>query len=402
MCDMAEVPPRTFHDRRGTIDATAEPMRLRQALGTSRSRTLLVLVLALAPAFAVTAAITRAFHEHERALADQRFARGRAALARGEAPAAVDDLRTALSLSHVAPITRLTLAQALVAAGRPAEARSHLLTLRDRQPGHAIVNVELARLAAADGDVPSATRYYRDAIEGAWDGDAERRRRETRLALADLLVRSGDMARAQAELTIAAADLPADAPSRVRIAALLSAAGAHEGALDVYASALARAPRDAAALAGAGHEALQLGRYATARSYLARALAADPANTAVRDELAALSALAALDPYARRLRASTRGARARDAFAYAGARLAACRATHTGPSAEVLAPLLDEWHALERAATPKALARQPDLLDEVMALVFRIEERTREACGEPSGVDLALLLMARDRRAAER
>jgi hypothetical protein len=165
---------------------------------------------------------------------------------------------------------------------------------------------------------------------------------------------------------------------------------------------LARTPRNAAVLAGAGHEALQLARYATARSYLARALAADPRNAAVRDGLAALSALAALDPYARRLRAADRGARARDAFAYAGARLAACRATTTGTGADALAPLVDEWHALEAAATAKTLARQPDLLDEVMAVVYRIEEHTRDACGEPSGVDLALLLMARDRRASER
>ena len=47
-------------------------MPLPRALALSRPRTLIVLVLALGPAFAVTAAVTRAFHAHERALADER------------------------------------------------------------------------------------------------------------------------------------------------------------------------------------------------------------------------------------------------------------------------------------------------------------------------------------------
>jgi len=369
---------------------------------TERRRTLAMLLLLIAPGFAVTATVTRLFHERERAAAAERFARGNAALARGDAAGAVDELRTALSLYHVSPPTRLRLAQALTAAGRPAEARSHLLTLREQQPGNGVINLELARLAAADGDVPAATRYFRDAVEGAWDADTERRRRETRLELAEMLVHVHDLPRAQAELTLATTDLPDDAAFHVRVARLLSAAGAHERAFEVYRSALALAPKDAAALAGAGAEAVATGRYATARGYLAKALARDPSNAHVRGQLATLSSVAALDPFARGVAARERARRALDAFAYAGARLAACRAESGAPQGDALGALLDEWHGLEKSVVPKALARDPDLLDRTMDLVFNVEERTRTACGEPQGVDFALLLIGRDRRAVER
>jgi len=264
------------------------------------------------------------------------------------------------------------------------------------------VNLELARLAASGGDVPEAVRSYRAAIEGAWDTDAERHRRETRLELADLLVRTGDVTRAQAELTVATTDLPDDPAVRVRIAALLSRVGAHERAFDTYRGALAVAPRNGAALAGAGHEALALARYATARTYLAAALVRDPSNESVRAELATLSAMAMLDPYARRLPAAERARRAHDAWGYAGARLVACRAGSTDPGAADLSSLLEEWQQRDAQTTPAALAREPDRLDDTMDLVFAVEEKTRASCGEPTGVDRALLLIGRDRWAVER
>jgi tetratricopeptide (TPR) repeat protein len=367
-----------------------------------RSRTIAALLVLLVPSFAVTAAVTRLFHEHERALADERFARGTAALSRGDAPQAVEALRDALSLYHVSPPTRLRLAQALIASGRVNEARSHLLTLRDRQPGDATVALELARLAAGEGDTANAVHYYADAIEGAWKAEPERRRRETRLELAELLVRTGNVARAQAELTLAAADLSNDAAVRLRVASLLSRVGAHDRAFDIYRATLGIAPANPAALAGAGHEALALARYATARSYLAKALGADPANATVRDALAFLSSMTALDPYARGLRSVERARRAHDAWAYAGARLVACRAVSTGPRGDELQPLLDDWLARDAQTTVKTLARKPDQLDDAMEFVFGVEERTRSICGEPTGADRALLLIGRDRRAVER
>jgi hypothetical protein len=41
------------------------------------------------------------------------------------------------------------------------------------------------------------------------------------------------------------------------------------------------------------------------------------------------------------------------------------------------------------------MQRDPDLLSQVMGLVFETENATAQACGEPQGQDLALLLIAR-------
>jgi hypothetical protein len=60
---------------------------------------------------------------------------------------------------------------------------------------------------------------------------------------------------------------------------------------------------------------------------------------------------------------------------------------------------LQKTHALALALRPKVrernLARDPDLLIKVMDMVFEIEKVTERACGEPQGVDLALLLLSR-------
>jgi len=59
--------------------------------------------------------------------------------------------------------------------------------------------------------------------------------------------------------------------------------------------------------------------------------------------------------------------------------------------------------ALAPQAQPIAIARDPDLLDQVMDLVFRVEEITGRRCGEAQDrADQALVLIARDRRATER
>ena len=44
---------------------------------------------------------------------------------------------------------------------------------------------------------------------------------------------------------------------------------------------------------------------------------------------------------------------------------------------------------------------ETDLPDAIMDLVFQIEQQTSAECGEPQGVDQALLLISRNREAAD-
>ena len=125
---------------------------------SERNRVLLALFLLLIPAFALTALTTRAYRREQQRLAAQASTDGEIALRHGRAGDAVVALRTAMSLAATRS-RRLRLAQALAAAGRDAEARAHLLTLREGTPGDGLINLELARLAARDADVPHAARY---------------------------------------------------------------------------------------------------------------------------------------------------------------------------------------------------------------------------------------------------
>ena len=215
-------------------------------------------------------------------------------------------------------------------------------------------------------------------------------------------MRTGDLARAQAELTVATTDLPDDPAVRVRVAALLARVGAHERALETYRGALALAPRDAAALAGAGREALALARYATARSVprgRARAgsckrAGAGGARDAVGDGHAR--------PGTRAGCARPNGHGGRTTRGHAGARLVACEAGAANRHGADLTTLPAQWQQRDAQTTTALLAREPDRLDNTMDLVFGVEEQTRASCGEPTGVDRALLLIGRDRRAVER
>jgi hypothetical protein len=45
----------------------------------------------------------------------------------------------------------------------------------------------------------------------------------------------------------------------------------------------------------------------------------------------------------------------------------------------------------------RELQRNPDLMEEVMDLVFEVERQTSAACGAPSGADEALLLISQSR-----
>jgi hypothetical protein len=81
-------------------------------------------------------------------------------------------------------------------------------------------------------------------------------------------------------------------------------------------------------------------------------------------------------------------------------RLSECAAAHGVSLEDEPAPSgLQNLHGRALALQPKArernLARDPDLLLQVTDLVFEIEKVTEGACGEPQGVDLALLLLSR-------
>jgi hypothetical protein len=52
--------------------------------------------------------------------------------------------------------------------------------------------------------------------------------------------------------------------------------------------------------------------------------------------------------------------------------------------------------------TPATLMKNPELPSAAMDFVFDVEEQTKEICGDPTGMDEALLLTGRNREGVER
>ena len=168
------------------------------------SLSLLILIIL----FVVTTFAAKAYRAKERALAQQWYAAGERELAGRRAEAAVEDYRSALMYSRDNSNIELQLAKALAAAGHLDEARTYLLRLWEGEPGNGTFNLELARLAADSGLTSEAVQYYHNAIYGQWDDDPARHRRQTRLELAEFLLKIGQNAQAQAELLALTSDLP--------------------------------------------------------------------------------------------------------------------------------------------------------------------------------------------------
>lgn len=357
---------------------------------------LVSLAAAILPLAILTATVTRLHRHHLETLAAAWSARADEAFDAGRTEESVADFRNALMYGHEDRALRLRLAHALIAAGRLAEARDYLLTLWNDQPGNGAVNRELGRIFAVDGALDEVVRYYHAAVEGAWDTDAERRRREARLELVDYLIAHAQPERARPDLVALASDLPDDPSARTGLAGRLAVAGLNAQAMTIYEQVIEASPTDADALAGAGELAFRSGQYPVAARYLQRAISHGASSPDVRRDAEAARLVLELDPFQRRLGLSARASRTDRAFAIARRRLADCVTTH--PDSARLAAVTPDA-ALSSRALSRSLVRHPDDVDVVMDTVFAMETATTEICGEATGPDRALSLLAATRRA---
>ena len=352
---------------------------------------LLLPVLALVAALVFGATRELARYERAASLADgaQWFEVGERQLREGQVDRAVESLRKAVTSDRGSRQYGLALARALAANGQGLEARRTLWGLRDAFPDDPGVHTDLARLAADRGDVTEAQRFYQNALYGVWPDGREDDRRRLRLELIELLLRHGHRDRALAEVVALSTNLP-DAPAaRIEAGQLFLAAGDPDLALDQFTRALRLAPRDDDALAGAGEAAFARGEYAAANRHLSSASRLPDRLVRVR-EVARL--VLATDPLEVRLTLAARRDRLRVAVAQAGQRLEQCAAARPG-SGPALDPLRAELAAFVPKLESRTLRDQPELVDAGVGLVYRVALATAESCGEPEGLDRALLLI---------
>jgi len=382
----------------GKCPACGDDPRLLWSL--SRNELLLASLAALIVLFIATGISVTAYHAKEHSLAQQWYASGERDLTAGQAEAAIEDFRTALIYSHNDPLIEFKLAHALTAAGHLHQARAYLLALWEREPGNGTVNLELAQLAARSGSVQEASQYYHDALYGQWDENPAEHRRLAGLDLAEFLIKVGQKAQAQAELIALSGGLPNDPPLQTRVGSLLVQTGEYEHATPLFRQALRVNPNYLPALEAAGEASFQMRDYPAVRRYLSRAKRLGALSPQSQRFLDTATLIQESDPLAPRLGAQERVSRALAAFNQSLERLDQCAAARgisfdNGPQQSGLQQLHAQAAALEAQVNLRNLGRDPDLLLKATDMAYQIEQVTERDCGEPQGLDLALLLLSR-------
>ncbi|MGH9342605.1 MAG: tetratricopeptide repeat protein [Terriglobia bacterium] len=381
---------------RGTTDC---PICANSVGFNLRRETLLLLCfLMLLVLFGVTGILVKQYHARERALARQWYNQGEEQLRQGNAANAIPDFRTALFHSGEDPVYQLRLAQSLVASGHEEEARTYLIRLWESDPANGPVNLELARLAERQADIPQVINYYHNAIDGVWPAGAHTEARGLRQELCEYLIDHGHHAEALAELIALSSETPDDARLLTQVAGLFLKAQDYDSALKEYLRSLRLNRRQPEAWEGAGKAAFLMGDYHAARGYLSDALVENPRNAEAAQLLATTDQVLQADPFDRRVPAETRRRRAVFDFERALARLETCaKSQGQDLNAADAQTNLQNLYAAAAKLKPEmrksSLRHNPDLLDSGMSLVFQIEQGTANGCGPPSAIDQALLLI---------
>lgn len=400
----------------GKIEASSNPAGISDLPRTSPGKrrvilrdsvTLFILVLATLALYAITSFLFGSFETRREELARQYAARGRQALSQGHPEQAIAALRVAQSYEPSSKATHLLLAEALAEANHTDEATNYFLTLRDSEPADGFINLELARLARQKKETQQAIDYYRTASLGNWDGDAIALRRQVQIELAEYLIQNGQFAAARAETLVAAANAPETADLDTLFGDKLLEAKDPSDAFTFYEKAVKLDPHDFHALLHAGQLAYTAGDYATAARLLALASREQPENAAASDKSLLASLLDDADRIQKltlstNLPADRRADHIREDASIAKIRFDSCAAhfNNVGTSSAVampanLAALQQRWQSASQILNRRSSLDNADNQNNLAQLIFDTEIQTAQLCGQPSGDDALLLLLAK-------
>jgi tetratricopeptide (TPR) repeat protein len=409
--------------------------------------------LSLLTLFAITALLAvltnylyQSYASHQVVLANRWLQRGEQAMRDGKPLVAIDALRSALAYSPNERSTQIKLAQALAEAGRTQEATVYFNTLLETEQGNGLINLQLARLAARQGNETQAIEDYQKAIYGSWQGDGYVRRRDVRFELIKYLISRGHLDRARTELLVASGNASEDDITiQLEIAGVMEQADDPSDAFHLYKKILHHHPSLREALDGAGRTAFQMGRYLEAKHYLGRALEGpeidqEPTAAQSRESLSEATRLLLLYPSSR-VSHREQNTRILADSKLAAARLAQCTAakapgepssakdtappsTQTAsqpasnplqslashfsrhpsqpaekpaeapPPVDPLQALTARWQQQPAKITLADLEADPDLAQTQIQLIYDTELTTQQVCGAPTGDDALLLKIA--------
>jgi tetratricopeptide (TPR) repeat protein len=352
---------------------------------------LVVLSTLVAVGFVLTRAAAGANRAHRLRDAAAWYDAGTRYLAGGQPEPAIRALRRATAIDRDSRTYRLALAGGLAADRQDDAARQVLLGVRESSPEDPEVNVRLARLEARHDDVTGTVRYYQNAVYGSWGGDQGDARRQVRIEMIRYLLAHQQRGRALSELLVLNANLPDDVQSQTEAGQLFLEAGDPRRGLDRFRQALRVDPQNPVALAGAGEAAFEVGDYASAQRYLG---AVEPASSHILELREVADLVLTRDPLRPGLALRQRHERVLSGFRQALAVLDDC-ANKQPANSGALESLRAEASELEPKLALERVRRSPESIDAGLNLIYRIEQRTAEMCGQGSAFDRALLLMGR-------
>lgn len=403
-----------------TLDRSANRMQpltpaernLRRKLIVQDTLSLLSLTLISILIAVLTYFFFRSFREHRSVLEKRWFARGQQALSTGDPKDAVQDFRSALSLSAANPTFELALAEALAAANRNDEAYAYFSSLHDAKPGDGFLNLQLARLAVKRKDSRQAIDFYRNALTGLWYGHGTEQRFQIRLELAKYLMSLGMNLDAQGDLLAAEGNSLDNPANLLEVADLLQQAGDPSDAWTTYRRVElhggAKPSQILQAMLAGAKVSIAMGQYKRAavalENYEIKARQHPEASTAeekqwAQQQLAQLQRLLQLVP-AYALPPKQHAERVLTGANIAHRRYLRCMAQIQSQDTLNQDNVIDisllglQWKQFETVNIAEIISN-PGLQQNLMAWTNQTEILTAKLCGPPSGDNALLLELAR-------
>jgi tetratricopeptide (TPR) repeat protein len=336
-----------------------------------------------------------AAHEQQlrRKIAAVWFERGVEYMQAGQTDKAVAAFRSATANVESDPKYMLALANALAVGNHTQQALRLLLRLRDSDPENPDVNLSLARLAAQQGEVQEAVRYYQSALYGRWPNDRLDQRRQVRLELVRFLLAHQQQYLATSELYVLENRTPDSVAAHIELARLFAEANDLPHALEEYAAAIRLDGSNIEALTAAGHLAFQVGNYRLAEQYLRAAQEANPESQETHQLLTLTRAILSSDPLLPHLTQWERQKRL-EAGLEVSLKLVEDCLSDTSDSkaiAELQSLKTEAISATKRWKTKSS--SDTDTVKTGVDLIFRMQQTASGACGNPSDRDRAWLLI---------
>jgi tetratricopeptide (TPR) repeat protein len=215
---------------------------------------------------------------------------------KGDAETAAEEYRRALFFSPDNGDYRLSLATALIEAGRLDEAQSHLEQLAEDEPTNPRIYVGMAEIAARLHRTNTAIADYRRGVYEYWPPAEIPLRRAARWELVNLLISSRRKNEAIGELMLLYSSAPNEPHERERVGFLLLQLGATSDASHVFSELVRMFPQEAAAWRGQAEVASAFGDYVAARHSFQRALRLDPNDHESASQLQVINAVIDVAP----------------------------------------------------------------------------------------------------------